>query len=124
MYSYDKIKDALLCHQNKHLYGLTVDIILKLLEIARSTYYDWIKNFCLTENDDNFLSERVANIIRSSRKLTKECESFIIKYVLKNHSFNVKKLVKIISKKFNISLSKGYIYAILKKNYITNKKVL
>jgi len=123
MYSRDKIKDALLCHQNKDLYGLTIDIILNLLQIARSTYYDWIKNYCLTESDDNFMSERVANIIRSSRKLTKECEAFIIKYVLKNPSFNMKKLAKMISKKFNISLSKGYIYVILKKNYMTNKKV-
>jgi transposase len=123
MYSYDKIKDALLCHQNKDLYELSVDNILNLLQIARSTYYDWIKNYCLTENDDNFLSERVANTIRSSRKLTKECESFIIDYVIKNPTFNMKKLVKKISNKYNISLSKGYIYVILKNNYMTNKKV-
>ena len=43
MYSCDKIKDALLCHRNKDLYGLTIDIILNLLQIARSTYYYWIK---------------------------------------------------------------------------------
>jgi transposase len=123
MYSNDKINDALLCHKNKDLYKLTIDNILNLLQIARSTYYEWIKNYRLTGDDNNFLSERVANTIRSSRKLTQECEAFIINYVLKNPSFNMKRLVKKISNKYNISLSKGYIYIILKKNYMTNKKV-
>lgn len=122
MNSHDKIKDVLLFHQNKDRYGLTVDNILQILQIARSTYYAWIRDYYLT-GDDNFLSERVANIIRSSRKLTKECELFIINYVLKNPSFDMKKMVKKISNKYNISLSKGYIYTILKENYITNKKV-
>jgi hypothetical protein len=89
MYSIDKIKDALLCHKNKDLYKLTIDNILNLLQIARSTYYEWIKNYRLTGDDNNFLSERVANTIRSSRKLTQECEAFIINYVIKNPSFNI-----------------------------------
>jgi hypothetical protein len=30
MYSIDKIKDTLLCHKNKDLYKLTIDIFLNL----------------------------------------------------------------------------------------------
>ena len=105
MYSNDKIKDALLCHKNKDLYKLTIDNILNLLQIARSTYYEWIKNYSLTGDDSNFLSERVANTIRSSRKLTQECKAFIINYVIKNPSFNMKRLVKKISNTYNMTLT-------------------
>ena len=43
MYSYDKIKDVLICHKNKDLYGLTIINILDIFKIARSTLYEWIK---------------------------------------------------------------------------------
>lgn len=123
MYSHDKIKDVLVCYKNRTLYGLSVDNILKLFSIARSTLYEWIKIYCILGTDNHRLSERVADTVRSSRKLTNDCETFIIGYVIKNPTFNMKKLVKKLSNKYNITLSKGYIYEILKKNNLTNKKV-
>lgn len=124
MYSYDKIKDVLICHKNKDLYGLTIINILDIFKIARSTLYEWIKFFSYLCNDNNsVLTKRTANTIRSARKLTPECKSFIIEYVKKNPAFNMKKLVKKITRMYNIQFNKGYIYQILKKNNLSHKKI-
>jgi transposase len=45
MYSYDKIKSVLVIYNTRLKYELTIDDILKIMQIARSTLYNWINKF-------------------------------------------------------------------------------
>jgi transposase len=124
MYSNDKIIDALILYHNKHKYNLTIKQILSILHIARSTLYVWINNSTYSPNNNrHILPKRIIRIVHNAPKLTEACENFIINHVHKFPQFNIKKLSKKISKLFHITISRGYIYFILKKNKITHKTV-
>jgi len=124
MYSNDKIIDALILYHNRQRYNLTIEQILSILRIARSTLYEWINNSTYSpDNNKHILPKRIIRIVHNAPKLTKACENFIINHVHKFPQFNIKKLLKKISKLFHITISRGYIYFILKKNKITHKTV-
>ena len=125
MYPYAKIIDTLTLYNNKKIYHLKIDDILYLMQIVRSTLYDWKNNYSYLMDDTKsyILAERFAITIRSSRKVTSDIESFIIDYVTKHPNFNMKKLSKKLTIKYFITISKSTIYRILAKNNMTHKKV-
>ena len=125
MYPYAKIIDTLTLYNNIRLYHLKIDDILHLMQIVRSTLYDWKNNYSYLMDDTKsyILAERFAITIRSSRKVTSDIESFIIDYVTKHPNFNMKKLSKKLTIKYFITISKSTIYRILAKNNMTHKKV-
>jgi transposase len=86
--------------------------------------YNWINIYENVSNEGVvIISRKISTIARKSRKLTSECEAFIIDHVKKNPTFNMKKLAKKITRKYNIHFNNKYIYHILKKHNITHKKV-
>jgi putative transposase len=95
------------------------------MQIAKSTLYDWINNcsYLLNDTKSNILTKRCAIIVRSARIVTSDIQSFIVDYVIKHPTFNMKKLSKKLSVKYSITISKSYIYRILAKNNMTHKKV-
>ena len=45
MYHYSKIKDVITIYNQREIYHMNVINILQLFKIARSTLYEWIRNF-------------------------------------------------------------------------------
>jgi transposase len=125
MYNKDKIFDALSMYNKKDIYGISIDVILDILCIARSTLYEWIKNYGKNfDGNKNTITDRTKNKLKKHIKISAECKSFIISHVTENPDFNIKKLKRKILKIYEVRISKGYIYHILKNNDITYKKVL
>ena len=56
-------------------------------------------------------------------KITRPIEKYICGYVLRKVNFNCNKLIYLINKKYDISISKSSIYKILKK-IISKKKFI
>ena len=125
MYSYDKIKSVLVIYNTRLKYELTIDDILKIMQIARSTLYNWINKFSfLLNNPYSFsLTRKMSNTLRQSLKISSVIKDFIINHITKTPNFNMKKLIKKINKVYNITISKGYVYKILHNNNLSLKKV-
>lgn len=124
MYDKDKIYDAISIYNKKNNYGLTIKDILDLICIARSTLYEWINIYGNDlDNIEYVMSERIKNKLQKYIKICPDCKLFIINHVSKYPNFNVKKLKRKIFKTFDVHISKGYVYKILKDNNITYKKV-
>ena len=109
-----KLNTIRLYYNRKNL-NLLIPDILNFQNIARSTLYYWIKDNDIAKNNSKKKRKRYS-------KITNVCEKFILDYVNEHKQFKVKKLLKIIGKKFNISISKQSVYNTLKKNKITNKR--
>ena len=45
MYHYSKIKDVITIYNQREIYHMNVINILQLFKIARSTLYEWLRNF-------------------------------------------------------------------------------
>ena len=124
MYQTDKIIDTLSIYNKRYNYELLIDDILNILQIARSTLYEWVNKYNHNNIDINYIiSDRTLHRLRSKNTITDECEKYIIDHVQKYSNFNIKKLVKKITKKFDVYIKKSKIYRILKENNMTYKKV-
>lgn len=95
--------------------------LLNLLNIARSTLYLWISIY--NSNQMCFSKGFKINMCKRSNKITDVIIKYICEYVTKKCTFNVKSLRQCIRRKFNVCISKSYIYYILKSNNLTLKKV-
>ena len=91
-----------------------INNLFLIFNISKSSLYNWLNN------DIKPLSN-----IRSKYKsyITDDIKNYIIIYVTKKCSFEMKNLRKSITKIFNVSVSKSSVYRILKENNITNKKI-
>ena len=125
MYSYDKIKSTIRIYVTRLKYNLNVADILEMVEIARSTLYEWIRDFSylLNEPDKFVLHSRILKGLRSNRKVSDAIKKFIIDHVTKNPNFSMKKLMKKLKNTYNMTISKGHVYKILRDNKFTFKKV-
>ena len=124
MYDISKIKDVIRAYKTKNETNLTINQILKIFSISKSTLYVWIHKYSdLSETALSDITIKLNVDSRKPRKLTKEGTDFIINFVIKHPDFNARKLVKKIKKTFDININRNYIYYILNKNNITYKKV-
>ena len=72
MYSYDKIKSVLVIYNTRLKHELTIDDILKIMQIARSTLYNWINKFSFLLNNPYsfYLTRKMSNTLRQSLKIS------------------------------------------------------
>lgn len=105
----NKFKDLVLDAYNK---GTKTKIILETYKICRKTLYNWRMNV-------RFVKFKPKNI---SDKYSADVREYIVKYVINNSKFNIKRLLKNLRVKFNTKFTNYNIYYILKKLNITYKK--
>jgi hypothetical protein len=84
---------------------------------------DSIFSDILINTEKNVLRQQLGSSIIKNTKVTSDIQNFIINYVLKNPNFNINKLSKKLTKMYNITISREYIYWILNKNNMTHKKI-
>ena len=124
---------------------MNIKTLLPFLGISRKTLYEWKNKYYSDPNyksaftfifDENKSNENVDNknkLINTfpkrlfnrsiyPRKVNDECIQYIVNHTLEKKVINVKKIKIYIKKTFKISISKGKIYHILKKNKISFKK--
>lgn len=89
--------------------------LIKLFGVSRKTFYKF-KNELTTSTASN--SKRHT---KRNTKINMALRNYIKKYVTRNINFNYKKLITLVNKKFNISISKSSIYDILKKANIKKR---
>jgi len=94
----------------------TINELLEIFSISRSSLYNWIKLY-----DNNELSEKQK--YTKTSKYTGEIKDYICKYVIKKINFDCNKLIRLINKNFNIDSKKSKIYEILKESNITRKRI-
>src|SRR5271154_2393837 len=123
MYSNDKIIDTLMIYNNRKIYDLSINHILTLMKIARSTLYIWVSKQQHLLNPKYKLSKRISKHINKNCKFKQIIKDDILKSVTTNPTCNIKKLAKKISRKYDIAFNKNYIYKILKDNNITKKHI-
>lgn len=87
----------LTAYKYKHINLYTVDFIIshliKSVKVAKSTLYEWIKNYDLDNLSINDFSEKRKMVtINRTNKIMSFCENFICEEVLKNPIINIKKL--------------------------------
>ena len=93
--------------------------IMNMFKMSKKTFYKIKNDFQLREN--NKCSYKKSH--KRTTKITDSIKKFIIKYVTSKVIFDYKKLICIINKKYNVSISKSSIYGILKNHNITKKNV-
>ena len=118
---------ALRLYSFRHFHNHKIDHILFILNIARSTLYQWIKFY---SSDPSFTDplfihnnqRQIKNVIRK-HKISDTCKHYIINYMANNPTFNMKKLRKNVSDIFLINVSKSTIYRLFKSLNLTYKTV-
>ena len=89
--------------------------ILHIFKISKSSLYNWIYLY-----KNNKLTHKKKYIKKS--KIAYHIKCYIRSYVLRKKVFMYKKLLILIKRKYNISISKSTLYNILKKLNITRKR--
>lgn len=128
MYDSNSIKISLNMYKKRHDYQLNVNDVLHIMEIARSTLYEWINKYY---NDGIFDELSIKELIKQYRltrplrtsKISEACKEMIINYTIKSANFNMHKLIRKIKREYCITVCKSSIYKLLKDNGITYKKV-
>lgn len=120
MYSEDYIRNAVRIYKTRKQHNLTICKILNILNIARSTLYKWIKIYSNNSCNNNEI-HKASKQYKS--KINDECVRYICDNVKTNKIINMKQIRKNIENQFNVTISKGHIYVILKKNGITYKQI-
>ena len=116
MYTHDlKIKILEIIESKK----FTNKEIINMFKISKHTFYK-IKNDKKILRSDKYPH---LGIRKRKTKITRSMKNFIIKYVTTKINFDYEKLISIMHKKYNKSISRASIYRILEKNKITNKKI-
>ncbi|AYV80538.1 MAG: transposase [Harvfovirus sp.] len=102
-------------------HNYNVIAVASILNISKSTLYNWI---CLNQkNPDIFIHVDSELSTPKSLKITTNVQTYICNYVLKNIYFNIKLLIRYVKRNFHVSISRSYIYHILKKNNVTHKRL-
>lgn len=89
--------------------------IMNLFDISKAAFYKIIKESKLKKNNKKSNTKR-------HRKITNQIENFIVNYVVTKINFNYNNLIIIITKKYNVTISKTSIYRILAKNHVKKKR--
>lgn len=119
-YSFDYKLNTIRLYFDRNKSNRLIKEILEIQNIVRSTLYSWIKNKDeIIEYNKNKTKKKNKRI----SKISDDCKNYIINYVNEYKQFQMKKLLKSISKKFKVKLTKQTIYNILKDNKISNKRV-
>jgi hypothetical protein len=110
-------------YNRRNALGLYIEMIIDCMNIARSTLYRWIHMY--NNNKLSFVDNPKASVDKKfirgcPKKFSDVCINYIIAYVKDNPQFNFKVLRKRISDFFNVKISRGYLYFILKKNNVVN----
>lgn len=128
MYSNDFICLVLRLYNSRKETCMLIDDILKLTGIANSTLFEWLN--CYTRNSELAGCVNNPSLRPSKRKIRKQffpkkiksnCLKFIIDTVLEQKVINANNICKKVSNKFNVIISKNYLYKILKDNNVTYK---
>lgn len=114
--SLDKKLSVIDTYNCKNTYKLSTIQISIMFSISRQSIYNWSKLKQL-----NKLTSKINNSKKSSI-ITNEIETTIIKRIINNPNFNMRKLVRKIKSMYQININKHQIYRILKRNKITHKK--
>jgi len=93
----------------------SINEILNILNISKSSLYNWIKI-----NNRNNLKDKIK--YNKISKYTPVIKCYIRSYVIARVNFDYKRLILQIKRKYNISISKTAIYDILSQMNITRKK--
>lgn len=97
--------------------NIQIKYLLEYFNICRYTLYKWIKNKDVLQNKKNIKKRKRFG------QVTDKMKEYIKEYVNERKQFQIKKLLKSISKKFQISISKQTVYNTLKEAKITNKRI-
>ena len=101
--------------------------MLTIFKISRSTLYEWLKiyrdDLILGYNKNLIHKRKYVCTTCSYKTISDECKRHIVDYVIENKIFSIKKLRKEIEEKFKVSISKRYVYKILKDNNVTRKQM-
>jgi len=89
--------------------------ILDIFKISNGVFYNWIKDYKLGVLGEKKRYTKVS-------KINNDIQKHICDIVTNNINFHYKEMISAIKLKFNINISKSYIYKILKDNGITNKR--
>ena len=115
-YSNDFKKHAINMHKQKNVNNMTLKHILVLLNISRSTLYEWIKN-------ENMICSINNKKVKRQSKINDTHKNFIINYTSEHTQFQIKKLLKAFARRFKMTICKQSVYNVLKEYSITNKKI-
>jgi transposase len=115
IYSYD-LKMSVINFRKSCDWNL--DNAVKIFGASKSSIYGWIKMY---SNDLLIRNSNVRTFYES--KITDEIKKYVVSYVTKRVTFNVKKLNRCIKNNFNMTLCKSSIYNILKQNNMSYKKI-
>jgi hypothetical protein len=100
---------------------IEIKYITKILGICRTTLYNWRKDYEISSFPPSLYKNYSRKII-----IDKTVQRYICKYVLRNISLSKNKIlfiIKSVKDIFNVSINRPKIYAILKENHITHKRV-
>jgi len=102
-------------------YKISINNILSILSISRTTFYKWRKKY-INSSFNKSLYKQYSRKIDVNGTIQK----YICDYVLKTIYLSKNKIlliIKNVKKQFNISINRCKIYGILKENNITYKRV-
>jgi len=90
----------------------------KIFSVSVSRMYEWINLF------KNNLLKKESNVRTNYKsKITPEMKQYVVIYVQKRTTFNVKNLNRCLKNTFNEGISRSSIYNILKENNMSYKKI-
>lgn len=108
-YDYKFRKRVVSCSKNK-LYK--TKNIMNMFGVSNGSIFGWKKM------DDNICPKR-----KRVSKILPHIRCYIKFYIIKRTNFDYKKLIRIIKRKFNVSISKSHLYTVIKTLNLAKKKI-
>ncbi|AYV84902.1 MAG: hypothetical protein Hyperionvirus52_3 [Hyperionvirus sp.] len=99
------------------MHNYNVCTVARIIKISKSVLYNWISYNKITPPSNGDITSTLSKPKLGKKKLkgSPTICFYICGYVLKRKFFSVKLLIRNIKRKFSVSISKSYIYHILKK---------
>ena len=123
MYDLDFKDFTLEMYNNRKKFNISINDLLKLSKISRSTLYSWVGSFNKKVNIIDNQNNKFNISINKKSKFSDECKECILNIALKRSYLNVNNIIKKIKKEYSTTICKSSIYNILKNNNITFKKI-
>lgn len=111
-----RVKELALRYYNSSKYVSIKDTI-EIFNISNGSLFRWIKL-----NNHNKLSKTKKRFTRKT-KITPEIKCYIRTHVIKRVTMNYKNLLKLIRKKYLITISKSSLYNVISRLNITRKRI-
>lgn len=109
-------------YYNRHLSGMTIDMIVANHSISRSTLYRWVHQYPSLDAFKSCPKKPFTKRSKYHSKVVPLIKDYIVNYAVTTDYFNSKVLHKQILDVFNISINRRYIYHILAEKGVTYKK--